>query len=161
MSSGGRPATPNQSQQIDEARVLCELPTTLERFAPEDVSVTLKDRMVTVLARKEVPLEDGYSLREIKKKFKVPQGYAIDQLQAQLTDSKIVIKAPVEKRNDDVVIKVVRLPGNKENVDEKSKEKESAARSFEKDFDSTTHDEEVEHHVTLKVSPKTPEIVIK
>lgn len=154
MSSGPRTAAPHQQQQADDVRVLCELLTTAERFAPEDVSVTLRNREVTVHARKEVPFEDGYSLREIKKIFKVPQGFALDQLQAQLTDSKIVIRAPVEKRNDDVMIKVVRIADNKENMKEESTDKESKIETGEKEVD--THEKEEEHLVTLKLNPKAP-----
>ncbi|XP_003744809.1 major egg antigen-like [Galendromus occidentalis] len=159
MSSS--PRSPASFQENDEPRVLCELRTTPDRFAPEDVSVTVRDREVSVHASKKVLFDDGYSLQEVVKKFKVPEGFALDRLQAQLTDSRLIIKAPVEKRNNNITIKVVRVPDRDENLKESSAGKEFNAENQEKEIDTSTAEGVEEHHVTLKLYPKTPETIIK
>ncbi|XP_022692674.1 uncharacterized protein LOC111262585 [Varroa jacobsoni] len=105
---------PRSQSPQDDIKVLCELATNNENFGPEDIEVTLKGREIIVHARKEINLENGFSLREVKRSFKIAEGFDLDKLSAHLTESKIVIKAPMlkevpEKRTGNVEIKVRRI----------------------------------------------------
>ncbi|OQR77895.1 major egg antigen-like [Tropilaelaps mercedesae] len=107
-------SSPCSQSPHDDSKVLCDLALSAERFGPEDIEITLKGKELTVHARKEVKFESGFSLREVKNTVKIGEEFDLEKLSAHLTDSRIIIKAPLvkvtpEKRTGNVEIKVKRI----------------------------------------------------
>ncbi|XP_003746933.2 alpha-crystallin A chain [Galendromus occidentalis] len=80
-------------------QVECQLSTGCgDFFRPEDIEVNVKDRNVEFKARREQKSEDGhnYTVREVRRVFRVPGNAAVDKLHAEMGPSgKVMLSAPL------------------------------------------------------------------
>jgi HSP20 family molecular chaperone IbpA len=83
-------------------------------FRPEDITVTVKDREVTVKARRESTADGCKQLREYSYQYSLPEEVTVEQIRSLLTsDGQLTVEAPLPALKEPPVTEIPVQKGDK------------------------------------------------
>jgi HSP20 family molecular chaperone IbpA len=99
-------------EAVDDTGNSYKINMDVSGFKPEDIKVSLKDRVLTIEAKMEQKSEDGSRLyQEVSKMYNLPDNVELENLKSLLTnDGVLAIEAPLTVRAEE---KPKELPINR------------------------------------------------
>ncbi|KAK6045499.1 Hsp20/alpha crystallin family protein [Cooperia oncophora] len=92
----------------DDSKLAISL--NVEGFKPDDLNMTLEDRVLTVEGKQEVKEEHGYALRSFVRQWTLPKDVNVDELKSSMTEQgHLSIEAPKVKRQPAVTTKTIPI----------------------------------------------------